>query len=362
MILESGTAGKIFETIAVSFFVSLLLVPLLTRFAVKVRLVDIPNSAPHKLHTRIIPISGGLTYAITLLITSLTILNRLGNQVHSLLIAALLIFLFGLWDDFHPLSVKMKLIGQFAGAVLLYVLGVRVRVFDTIGLLLSLSPTIIYILNLMTTLLWMVFITNAYNLVDSMDGLMIGLSNIALIFFLLASIDSRQFPLALLCAAMLGTGVVINFFNSSPGFIFLGDSGAQMIGFLLGAIAILYDPSERVQLSTWFMPVLLLAVPIFDSVLVIVSRLSKKQHIYTAGLDHTYHRLTHLGLSSVQAVQLMQLTAIGLEILAFFAISQPPLAANLMFLLIVILGILAIILFESNFAWKNKIFTHDKND
>ncbi len=362
MTLESGTAGKIFETIAISFFVSLLLVPLLTRFAIKVRLVDVPNSAPHKLHTRIIPISGGLTYAITLIITSLTILDHLGNQLQSLLIAALLIFLFGLWDDFHPLSVQMKLVGQFAGAILLFVLGVRVRVFDTLGLLLSLSPTIIYILNLLTTLLWLMFITNAYNLVDSMDGLMIGLSNIALIFFLLASIDSHQIPLALLCAAMLGAGVVINFFNSSPGFIFMGDSGAQMIGFLLGAIAILYDPPERLQLSTWFMPVLLLAVPIFDSVLVIISRLRKKQHIYSAGLDHTYHRLTHLGLSSVQSVQLMKLTAIGLEILAFFAISQDPLTANIMFLLIVILGILAIILLESNIPWKIKIFSHNKND
>lgn len=362
MILENISTGKIFETLAISFFVCLLLVPLMTRFAIRVGLVDVPNSAPHKLHDRVIPVSGGLTYAVSLLIGSIFNYERLGSQLIVLLLVSLIIFAFGLWDDFRPLSVPMKLAGQFAAAILLYALNIRVHLFESFGLLLSFPPALITLLNFLTTIFWLVLVTNAYNLVDSMDGLMIGLSDIALLFFLVAGMDAMQFNLGLLCAAMLGAGIALTFFNSSPAFLFLGDSGAQTIGFLLGAIAILYDPPDRVQYSTWFMPVLLLAVPIFDAVLVTVSRVKHKKHFYTAGVDHTYHRLTRHGFSSVQSVQFMQLAAVGLEILAFFAISQSTFTANLMFFIIVTLGILAIILLESDLPWTIKTLFHGKNN
>ena len=108
------------------------------------------------------------------------------------------------------------------------------------------------------------------------------------------------------------------------------------------------------------MPILLLGVPIFDTTLVIISRFRKKLHFYDSGTDHTYHRLYRMGFSSIQAVQLMLLASIALEILAFFTISQTPLVANLIFGGIVAAGLLLILLFESKKTW-NLSFFESKN-
>ncbi len=317
MVLESIPTGKIFETIAFSFFVSLLIVPFVTRFAFRIGLMDVPNAQPHKIHKRPVPLCGGITFMLTLTLVAVFLNRLLPPLLQKLLLCAFMIFGFSLWDDFKPLPAWVKLLGQLCASVLLYILGVRVQIMLELGPIFGFPVFLNETLNFLITIFWLIFITNAYNLVDSMDGLMIGLACFALTFFMIASMDVNQWSLSVLCAAMLGSCIVLNFFNSSPAFLFLGDSGAQTIGFLLAAIAILYEPPSKLQTNTWFMPILLLGIPIFDTVLVIFSRLRRKQHFYSSGTDHTYHRLISHGFSSVQAVQSMQLAAIALEILAF---------------------------------------------
>jgi UDP-GlcNAc:undecaprenyl-phosphate GlcNAc-1-phosphate transferase len=101
------------------------------------------------------------------------------------------------------------------------------------------------------------------------------------------------------------------------------------------------------------MPILLLGVPIFDTVLVIISRFRRHLHFYDSGTDHTYHRLVKMGFSDVQAVNLMLLAATALEILAFFIISRPPLTANLIFFAVVLAGIFLIYFLESENMWES---------
>jgi UDP-GlcNAc:undecaprenyl-phosphate GlcNAc-1-phosphate transferase len=129
--------------------------------------------------------------------------------------------------------------------------------------------------------------------------------------------------------------------------LFLGDSGAQLLGFTLAALALSYNPPNLVQASSWFVPILFFSIPIFDTTLVTVSRLRRNLPIYKANRDHTYHRLAALGMSPQLSVLSMHLAAILIDCLAFVALSLPPLWANTLFGLILLSGFFAILWLDS---------------
>jgi UDP-GlcNAc:undecaprenyl-phosphate GlcNAc-1-phosphate transferase len=183
-------------------------------------------------------------------------------------------------------------------------------------------------------------ITNAFNLTDSMAGLSVGLSGWALAFFTLATFDSGQLSLSLFSALLLGICLGISYFNRHPAKLFLGDSGAQTLGFFLAAIGMLYTPVGAYQTSSWFVPILLVGVPIFDTSLVFFSRLRRKQAFYQSGRDHTYHRLVKRGMDSGRAVMTMHFAALILECVAFVAVSLAPLQANAVFFACILAGII----------------------
>ena len=150
---------------------------------------------------------------------------------------------------------------------------------------------------------------------------------------------------------ILGAGIGLYFFNSPPAVLFLGDSGSQMLGFLLAVIGISYAPINVNQSSSWVVPILLLSVPIFDAALVVVSRLRRRKPIYLAALDHTYHRLSHIGIESNRAVLLMHIVSLVLSSFAFVSLAQPPVVSNLIFLLIFVGGGLALLLLDQHTDW-----------
>jgi UDP-GlcNAc:undecaprenyl-phosphate GlcNAc-1-phosphate transferase len=186
-------------------------------------------------------------------------------------------------------------------------------------------------INLALTFVWTVGVTNAFNLVDSMDGLAVGLAAIASGFFLLVTVAAGQAPLAYFSAILVGSTIGMAYFNIMPARSFLGDSGAQFLGFVLAALAIAYTPRGLPQPSSWFVPILLLSVPIFDTTLVVVSRMGRGLSFYQAGQDHTYHRLVKIGVSPTRAVVTMHVAAVLAGCLAFMALPLPPLWANLVF-------------------------------
>jgi len=273
----------------------------------------------------------------------LTLLSgRFANaSVRGILLASLIVFLFGLWDDARGLSAGWKLLGQLLATLVLIWQGVYIQMLG--------SQPLNAALNIALTFVWTVGITNAFNLVDSMDGLAVGLAGIAAAFFMLVTIAARQMPLAYLSAILLGSTIGMAYFNIMPARAFLGDSGAQFLGFVLAALAIAYTPRGLPQPSSWFVPILLLSVPIFDTTLVVISRMGRRLSFYKAGRDHTYHRLVRLGVAPTHAVVTMHLAAILTGSLAFMALPQPPLLANLIFAaaLLTGLGLLALLLWRT---------------
>lgn len=346
--IQSG----IFTAILTGLVLTLITGWLAIKLAWKVKLLDIPGKAPHKQHLKVTPLAGGIALTLSLLILAFVFGSWRDPQVLGILLAALVIFAFGLWDDAAGLSAPLKTLGQVLATIVLVLFDVRVQIFEAPSFFFG-GPDIIYVLlDYFLTFFWMIGITNAFNLVDSMDGLVAGLGCWAFGFFTLAAFDAQQLPLSILTALLLGICLALYFYNAPPARFFLGDSAAQTIGFLLAAVAILYTPLNRLQMSTWFLPILLAGVPIFDTSLVFFSRLRRHTPFYKSNLDHFYHRLVKAGLEPGRAVQVMHLVALVLDCLAFLAIGMIPLAANLIFGACLLAGIVFFFILDRPKYWQ----------
>lgn len=339
-LIDLITTAKIALT---SILLAFALGPLGIWLARRFGLMDYPGAAAHKQHSHPTPLAGGI-----ILILCLPLVMWLWGMWHEdlwdLFMGAAVIFVFGLLDDYYGFNAPAKFGGQIAGAVVLVLNGFSVQFLGGLGV--SLGYLTIVILQIAITIFWLVGITNAFNLTDSMDGLTAGLAAISAGFFMVACLVSGQLALAQLSALLFGVAISLYALNMTPALSFLGDSGAQTFGFLLAGIAVLYIPNEAPQSTTWFMPILLLAMPIFDTCLVVISRVRRKKPLFQADMAHTYHRLVKLGMTPRKAVFLPQMVALLSCLLAFIMISFSPVLANIVFFAIVALGGLTIFLLE----------------
>ena len=341
----------IFETMLAALLVSLLASWISLQLARRTQLIDLPGSAPHKRHDHPVPLAGGIALFTTILIVG-SLLHTLDNpEVRAAMIAAVPIFLFGLWDDYKNISPILKMTGQVIAAIILISQGIYIQIFESPEFFFHGVGGIYLYLDWLVTILWIVGITNAFNFVDSMDGLAVGLGGLAAGFFLLVTLGSGQIMLSIHASLLIGTCIGLFFFNSPPAVLFLGDSGSQMLGFLLAVLGISYAPVGVNQSSSWFVPIMLLGVPIFDAVLVVLSRLRRGKPIYEAALDHTYHRLLHMGLPSNRAVLVMQVASLMLGCLAFVCLIQPPFIANTIFTILVFSGGAALVMLDRRSDW-----------
>ncbi|MBK8051665.1 MAG: undecaprenyl/decaprenyl-phosphate alpha-N-acetylglucosaminyl 1-phosphate transferase [Anaerolineales bacterium] len=263
--------------------------PLVRRVALQTGTVDKPNS--RKIHTNPVPLLGGAAIYLAFILVLLFFGNReYVSQVVGIFVGATLMSFMGIVDDRWGLGSYVKLIGQVAAAAILVFTGVQVRLF---GGWIDVGVTII----------WVVGITNAMNLLDNMDGLSGGIAMIAATYFTLLAAMSEQYLVGALAAALAGACAGFLFYNWNPAHIFMGDTGALFVGFLLAAVSIKLRFPRNSNIVTWMIPPLVLAVPIFDTTLVFISRLRRgKNPLTTPGKDHLSHRLAFLLGSRREAV------------------------------------------------------------
>jgi UDP-GlcNAc:undecaprenyl-phosphate GlcNAc-1-phosphate transferase len=337
---------SILVSILFAMLATLVMAWLSIKIARRFQIMDIPGAAPHKRHTIPTPLAGGIALFSALIIVALGYQLFIQKEIRAILLSGIVIFIVGIWDDIKGISPFTKLIGQGLAAILLIYFGVYIRIFESPEFFINGQGGIYLLLDWTLTAFWIVGITNAFNFVDSMDGLAAALAGIAAAFFMLVTLNSNQPEVSRQSAILVGVCIALYFFNAPPARLFLGDSGAQMLGFILAALAIIYTPEDTFQTSSWFVPILILGVPIFDTTLVVISRLHHSRPIYKSALDHTYHRLVTLGVESNRAVMAMHLTALSLGCLAFIALSLPPLYANAVFGMVLTLGAAALLLLE----------------
>ena len=326
---------QIIVTIILAVLISFVVMPVSISLAWRFRLIDEPGSESHKIHKSPMPRAGGLIIFLVVVIGSVLAGILISHPIAPIILASIIILAFGIWDDIHGILAPWKLLGQALATGVLIWQGIMVLFPGNLAF------------DLFITFFWVIGITNAFNLVDSMDGLAVGLGAITTSFLMLGALYAGQESLALLGAILLGGCIGVFYFNFSLSRLFLGDSGAQILGFTLAAIAIVYTPPHLPQASSWFVPILLFSIPIFDTTLVTVSRVRRKLPIYKASRDHTYHRLVGLGMPPLRAVLTMHLVAILIDCLAFVALSLPPVWANVIFGLILLVGLVTIFWLES---------------
>jgi UDP-GlcNAc:undecaprenyl-phosphate GlcNAc-1-phosphate transferase len=260
------------------------------------------------------PTLGGIAIVATFVICAL--LWAVGDsQVYWIVAAGLVVFAFGFADDILHLSVGAKVTGQIISACILIYGGVYVNIyFPFLGIPLS--------------LLWFVGMTNALNLLDNMDGLAAGIAAISscvLVFHCLGGESARFAPAA---AVLSGASVGFLFLNFHPAKLYMGDCGSQFLGLTLAALAVSATWREATSLITLVsVPVLVLCVPIFDTLFVSLHRRSRGLSVAQGGQDHISHRLVALGVSEQVAVTFFWVVSGILGIVSIFAKDYPVLLA-----------------------------------
>jgi len=291
----------LYVSIIAAFVASILLTPLVKRLAFKIGAVDAPNY--RKVHARIMPRLGGLAIFLSFLIAvaifqPILIINENGsNFLLAIIIGACIIVATGVVDDMREISAKAKLVGQLIAAlIVIFVGGIQIDMI-TLPFVGELN---FGFLSIPLTIIWIVGITNAINLIDGLDGLAAGVSTIALITLaVMAIIMHNMFVLAI--AAILAAATIgFLFYNFHPAKIFMGDTGALFLGFMISVLALL--GFKNVTVVTLIIPVIILGVPISDTFFAIVRRVRMKKKWSDPDKSHLHHRLLDMGFTHRQTV------------------------------------------------------------
>ena len=270
--------------------------PVARYVALRLGIMDQP--AARKLHSNPVPLMGGAAIYVAFILALVFFGDRrFVNEVVGIFIGASLVSLMGAVDDRQGLGSYVKLAGQVLAAGILIFSGVQIQLFGGW-------------LDIAATLLWVVGITNALNLLDNMDGLAGGVAMIAAVYLTLLAAISDQYLVGVLAAALAGAAAGFLIYNWNPAYIFMGDTGSLFLGFLLAAAAIKLRFPANTNTVTWMIPVLVMGLPIFDTTLVFLSRLRQgKNPLTAAGKDHVSHRLARLTGSRREAVLICYLIA-----------------------------------------------------
>lgn len=285
---------------------TLVLVPVALRVALRRQLLDRPGG--HKGHAAPVPYLGGAAIAIAFCISVLaaTLVRPPDGGLRELavvLVLTVVVSLVGLADDLRGLGVTARLVAVGGAGFVLAIVGVRV------------SLPLPDLVNVGITVVWVVGITHAFNLLDNMDGLSAGVAAIGAATFGLISALQGQFLVAALSVALAASAVTFLVHNFHPARIYMGDAGSLFLGFLLAVLGIKVTvPIDPVIAA--FVPILALGVAILDTTLVTVDRVRRGVSPFTGGRDHVSHRLVRLGLPVRAAVVLVYAVAVGLGWLA----------------------------------------------
>jgi UDP-GlcNAc:undecaprenyl-phosphate GlcNAc-1-phosphate transferase len=313
-----------------AFLLALVLTPILRDISRIYNIVDRPSL--RKMHAHPIPRIGGIPIAIAYALALVSFSNygsTLGVPTWKLLPGTALVFLTGLLDDLFDLRPAYKLVGQTAAALVVFWGGLRV---DN----LAQSPLPLW-LNLPLTVFWLLVTTNALNLIDGLDGLCAGIGLVATLTMFGSALLAGNTPLAHATLPLAGALLGFLCYNVNPATVFLGDSGAMLIGFLLGCYGMIWTQKTATLLSL-VVPLLALSVPLLDASLAIVRRFLRNQSVFKADRRHIHHRLLEQGLTHRKAVMVLYLFAAAVAAVAIL-LSTPLVKSYQNFVMLAILGV-----------------------
>jgi UDP-GlcNAc:undecaprenyl-phosphate GlcNAc-1-phosphate transferase len=297
--------------------------------AIAMRTGYLDHPKDNKVHARPTALLGGVAiYAAFIAGVFAAMRFSIDRHAAAVMIGATLLLVVGLVDDRMGMMPEVKLLAQFLAAMVVVKSGVRVGFLHN------------YYLNTVFTYLWIVGITNSFNLLDNMNGLSAGIASIAAFFFGIAMCGGREPQMAVVSIALAGATLGFLRHNFPKAKIFMGDSGSLVIGFVLASVAVIGSWSSRFLTTSLAMPLVILAYPIFDTTLVTVMRIVEGRSIFQGGRDHSSHRLALLGFKKKRAVLVIYAICISLGVSALI-IQRVSLKAALAMICLLIVSMLA---------------------
>jgi len=306
MNIELQQIGQTAAALAVALVVALVSTPVVMNLAFRVGAVDDPkkdNDPERRMHSRPIPRMGGLAIFLGFLLSTLIFVDMTG-QLRGMLLGAVVIVVLGIFDDIYDLRARFKFVVQIIAALIAVLSG---------NLIESLSNPNIFSANLYwdlgwlaypVTVIWIVAITNAVNLIDGLDGLACGVSTISSMTMLVIALVVSDGPVAVMMGALAGACIGFLPYNLNPAKIFMGDSGSTFLGYVL-AVASIQGLFKFYTIISFAVPFLMLGLPIFDTCFAFIRRIAHGQSPMHADRGHVHHRLIDMGFSQKQAVAVL---------------------------------------------------------
>ena len=293
-----------YSTLWITFFVALVLsflvTPLAIKIAPKIGAMDVPKDS-RRMHTKAMPRFGGMAIVAGSMISMMFFLS-FDERIPVILLGGILIYSLGIADDLFNLPAKVKFVGQFVVAIMMYAMNIRITfITNFFGEGNSQLGDVVCFL---ITVVWIVGITNTVNLIDGLDGLAAGTSAIASFCIAYVAYIHGTYLVAGSMLALAGAALGFLPFNFYPSRIFMGDGGSLYLGFMLGTLSIL-GTVKSATLVAVIIPVLVLGVPIFDTMFAILRRLINKRPIMEADKGHLHHRLMSLGYGQRRATLML---------------------------------------------------------
>ncbi|MEG2571318.1 MAG: MraY family glycosyltransferase, partial [Clostridia bacterium] len=262
--------------------------PIVKILAQKVGAMDVPKDS-RRMHKVPIPRMGGLAIFLGFLFSVLLFVD-INRQMQGILIGAVVIVVLGIVDDIMPLNALLKLIVQIFAALIVVYHGTQISIFSNPNIF-SDNPYIsLGMWSVPITVIWIVAITNAVNLIDGLDGLAVGVSSIASFSLLIIAIIVSERNVALIMAALAGACIGFMPYNINPAKIFMGDTGSTFLGFILATISI-QGLFKFYALVSFAVPFLILGLPIFDTMFAIGRRVIHGKSPMSPDRGHVHHRL-----------------------------------------------------------------------
>ncbi|MCI6831124.1 MAG: MraY family glycosyltransferase [Butyricicoccus sp.] len=335
-----------------SGIISFLLTPPVKKLAYRIGAIDVPKDG-RRMHKRPTPRLGGLAIFGGFLIAAV-LTGQLTPQRLWILAGAAVIVVLGIFDDRNALSAKFKFVIQILAAAIPVIFGdLRIAMFTNPFLFSDSLYWNLGALSIPITILWIVAITNAVNLIDGLDGLAVGVSSIASMTMLAVALFIGETEIAVILAALAGACVGFMPYNLNPASIFMGDTGSTFLGYMLATLSI-QGLFKVYALISFAVPFLILGLPIFDTAFAIVRRVLSGRSPLAPDRGHVHHRLIDMGFNQKQAVAILYVISVVLGLIAVVLTTSGELRAMVLVAAVIIGLIVSGFLFLSNGQHKIK--------
>ena len=350
MKIELSLIGVVAAALIVALIVALVATPVVKSLAFKMGAMDVPKDN-RRMHDHPIPRMGGLAIFLGFLL-SVLLFAEITPQLRGMLLGSVIIVVLGIFDDIYSLPAMFKFVVQIVAALVAVFSGNVIQTLSNPNIFSSDLYWDLGVLSIPVSVIWILAISNAVNLIDGLDGLACGVSTISSMTLLVISLVVSDAPAAILMAALAGSCIGFLPYNLNPAKIFMGDTGSTFLGYVLAVVSI-QGLFKFYTIISFAVPFLMLGLPIFDTCFAFIRRIAHGQSPMHADRSHVHHRLIDMGFSQKQAVAVLYIISAILGLSAVVLTTAGAVKAMLLLLALCAAGAVSARIFLSNNEKKN---------